>query len=168
MFSRDQTPDNAHIRALTNRIFPSDPIQVERITEGVSTYVYGIVFQRETFYLHVLPEEGDSFAPEVTVYLSLRQMQVRVPEVIYFEHYYEPLRMEILVRRIFFRKMGGTRESSTLEKFGARIAGMISDISICAMERGFLIAFYRLLFVDIVKSLRCRQIMNLLFVLPVF
>ncbi len=65
-----------------NRIFSSDPIQVERITEGVSTHVYRVVFQRETFYLRVLPEEGDSFAPAVAVHTHLRQLQVRVPEVI--------------------------------------------------------------------------------------
>lgn len=85
------------IYELANRIFPMHSIRVERVTEGVSTYVYRVVFQCETFYLRVLPEEGDSFAPEVAVHTRLRQMQVRVPEVVYFEHYYEPLQRSVMV-----------------------------------------------------------------------
>jgi Ser/Thr protein kinase RdoA (MazF antagonist) len=70
---------------------------MERVTEGVSTYVYRITFPHETFYLRVLPEEGASFAPEVTVHTQLRQMQVKVPEVIYFEHYNERLQRSMMV-----------------------------------------------------------------------
>jgi hypothetical protein len=47
--------------------------------------VYRIATEGETFYLRVWPEEGESFAPEVTVHAHLRQRQLKVPEVIYFE-----------------------------------------------------------------------------------
>lgn len=85
------------VNDLVNRIFPSRPLRVERVTEGVSTHVYRIVFQRETFYLRLLPEEGASFAPEVAAHTHLRQLQVKVPEVIYFEHCYEPLQYSVMV-----------------------------------------------------------------------
>ena len=85
------------LNELVNCIFPTKPLRVERVTEGVSTHVYRIVFQRETFYLRVLPEEGASFAPEVAVHTRLRQLQVKVPEVIYFDHYYEPLQRSVMV-----------------------------------------------------------------------
>ena len=85
------------IYELVNCIFPTSPLRVEHVTEGVSTHVYRIVFQRETFYLRVLPEEGASFAPEVAAHRLLRQLQVKVPEVIYFDHYYEPLQRSVIV-----------------------------------------------------------------------
>ncbi|HEU0000221.1 MAG TPA: aminoglycoside phosphotransferase family protein [Ktedonobacteraceae bacterium] len=78
-------------------IFSTNPINVQRVAEGVSTCVYRIIFQRETFYLRVLPEEGASFAPEVAVHKYLRQLQVKVPEVIYFDHLYEPLQRSVMV-----------------------------------------------------------------------
>lgn len=86
-----------YLNELVNHVFPTSPLRVERVTEGISTYVYRIVFQRETFYLRVLPEEGASFAPEVAAHGLLRQLQVKVPEVIYFDHCYEPLRRSIMV-----------------------------------------------------------------------
>src|SRR5579859_3703046 len=85
------------LNELVNRIFPTRPLRVERVMEGISTHVYRIVFQRETFYLRVLPEEGAGFAPEVTAHRLLRQMQVKVPDVIYFDHCYEPLQRSVMV-----------------------------------------------------------------------
>jgi aminoglycoside phosphotransferase (APT) family kinase protein len=55
------------------------------------------IFPHESFYLRVLPEEGASFSPEVTVHTQLRQMQVKVAEVIYFEHYNELLQRSVMV-----------------------------------------------------------------------
>ncbi len=89
--------DIQHILEVVKRIFPQDPVRVEWVTEGVSTYVYRITFPHETFYLRVLPEEGASFSPEVTVHTQLRQMQIKVPEVIHFEHYNEMLQRSIMV-----------------------------------------------------------------------
>lgn len=89
--------DISIIYELVTSIFPTSPLLVERVAEGVSTYVYRIVFQHEPFYLRILPEEGASFAPEVVVHLCLRQLQVKVPEVIYFDHCYAPLRRSIMV-----------------------------------------------------------------------
>jgi aminoglycoside phosphotransferase (APT) family kinase protein len=86
-----------HINEVLKEIFPGDPARVERVTEGNSTDVYRITFPHETFYLRVLPEEGDSFAPEVTVHTQLRHMQIKVPEVIHFEHYNELLQRSVMV-----------------------------------------------------------------------
>ena len=86
-----------YLNDLVNRIFPASPLRMERVTEGVSTHVYRIVFQRETFYLRILPEEGASFAPEVAAHTRLRQLQAKVPEVIYFDHCYEPLQRSVMV-----------------------------------------------------------------------
>jgi len=85
------------VKAIAGRVFPTAPTQIERVVEGVSTYVYRIGYRNETFYLRVLPEEDASFSPEVTVHTQLRQMQVKVPEVIYFEHYNEALQRSIMV-----------------------------------------------------------------------
>lgn len=73
------------VETIVSRIFPAPSLSIERVVEGVSTHVYRIAFGHETFYLRILPEEDASFAPEVTVHTRLRQMHVKVPEVIYFE-----------------------------------------------------------------------------------
>ncbi|MFL5694355.1 MAG: phosphotransferase family protein [Ktedonobacteraceae bacterium] len=85
------------IEILVSRVFPPAPTSVERVMEGVSTYVYRITYQHETFYLRLLPEEGASFAPEVAVHNRLRQMQVKVPDVIYFEDQHEALHRSVMV-----------------------------------------------------------------------
>lgn len=74
-----------HVEAIVSHVFSSPPLAIERVAEGASTYVYRIIFESETFYLRVLPEEDASFAPEATAHTRLRQMGVKVPEVIYFE-----------------------------------------------------------------------------------
>ncbi|HEY4384424.1 MAG TPA: phosphotransferase, partial [Ktedonobacteraceae bacterium] len=90
-------PDISHIDALANQIFSARPAQIERMTEGVSTFVYQLVYPDEIFYLRILPEEDASFAPEVAVHTRLRQMQVKVPEVVYFEHCHESLHRSVMI-----------------------------------------------------------------------
>jgi aminoglycoside phosphotransferase (APT) family kinase protein len=80
-----------------SRIFPSIFTHVERVSEGVSTYVYRITSDHETWYLRVLPEEEANFAPEVMVHTQLREMQVKVPEVIYVEPYNDLLQRSVMV-----------------------------------------------------------------------
>src|SRR5947209_20261827 len=89
--------DIQRIPEVVKRIFPQDPVRVEWVAEGISTYVYRITFPHETFYLRVLPEEGTSFAPEVAVHTQLCQMRVKVPEVIYFEHLNETFQRSVMV-----------------------------------------------------------------------
>ena len=88
--------DMPAIEAVVSQIFPAHPVRIERMTEGVSTLVYRVIYQNEVFYLRILVENA-SFAPEVAVHTHLRQMQVGVPEVIYFEHYNELLQRSIMV-----------------------------------------------------------------------
>ena len=83
---RPDDPDPRAIQALVERLFPGGPASaVERVPEGVSTHVYRIRRGAETFYLRVLPEIGDSFAPEALAHRLLRERGVRAPEVLYVE-----------------------------------------------------------------------------------
>lgn len=90
-------PDLQVVAALAARIFPRAELQVARVEEGVSTFVYRVRRGVETFYLRVLPEEGDGFAPEALAHALLRERGVRVPEVIYVEHYSEEVRRSVMV-----------------------------------------------------------------------
>jgi aminoglycoside phosphotransferase (APT) family kinase protein len=94
---RPDDPDPRLIQALAARIFPGTPLEVTRVTEGVSTFVYRIRRRGETFYLRVLPEADASFAPEARVHTLLRSRGVRVPEVVYLEHREESLQRSVMV-----------------------------------------------------------------------
>jgi len=85
------------IETIVRHIFPSTSLVVKRVAEGISTRVYRITARGEIFYLRVLPEEGASFAPEVATHAQLRQRQVSVPEVIYFEHCNDLLQRSIMI-----------------------------------------------------------------------
>ncbi len=86
------------IEELITAIFPrARELVVERVEEGVSTYVYRIHQGAEVFYLRVLPEKDRSFAPEVLVHTLLRERGVKVPEVVYFEHYNQALQHAVMV-----------------------------------------------------------------------
>ncbi len=89
--------EKKRVQAVVRCIFPSLPTYIERVSEGVSTYVYRITSDHDNWYLRILPEEGASFVPEAMVHARLREMQVRVPEVIYVEPYNELLQRSIMV-----------------------------------------------------------------------
>jgi aminoglycoside phosphotransferase (APT) family kinase protein len=95
---RIPAPESAAVRAVVDRVFGRSAVTgVERVTEGVSTYVYRIDRRTETFYLRVLPEAGASFAPEVAVHRLLLDRGVRVPTVVHYEHCNEALGCSVLV-----------------------------------------------------------------------
>jgi aminoglycoside phosphotransferase (APT) family kinase protein len=95
---QSNTIDIHLIEALATQVFPCTvPSHVERVEEGVSTYVYRINRGNELFYLRVLPEVNASFAPEVYVHEMLRAKDVKVPEVVYFEHYNEAVQRSVMV-----------------------------------------------------------------------
>ncbi len=86
------------IEELATQIFPrAARLAVERVEEGVSTHVYRVHRDEKVFYLRVLPEADGSFAPEVRVHALLRERNVKVPEVVYFEHYNQPLQRSVMV-----------------------------------------------------------------------
>ncbi|MGI8968198.1 MAG: phosphotransferase family protein [Chloroflexota bacterium] len=86
------------IQRITNEVFGKrTPVTIERMEDGRSTIVYRLRRGTETFYLRVLPEVGDSFAPEAYVHTLLRQRGVHVPEVLYVEHCNEALHRSIMV-----------------------------------------------------------------------
>lgn len=90
-------PATHEIEAVVATLFPSTSLVIERVAEGVSTWVYRILSQNETFYLRILPEDGASFAPEVAAHTLLRRKQVKVPEIIHFEHCNAVLQRSIMV-----------------------------------------------------------------------
>ncbi|HEU5382839.1 MAG TPA: aminoglycoside phosphotransferase family protein [Ktedonobacteraceae bacterium] len=103
-----------NIQEMLKKIFARSPIAVERVTEGISTLIYRILFPHEIFYLRILPEEGASFAPEVAVHTRLRSMQMHVPEVIHFEHSNELLQRSVMITTEI--KGRPLSQSSTLSK----------------------------------------------------
>lgn len=86
-----------HVQTVVAQLFPACSPQIERVAVGVSTYVYRIFARNMTWYLRVLPEEDASFAPEAEVHARLRQMQVRVPEIVFVEPYNELLQRSIML-----------------------------------------------------------------------
>lgn len=95
---QNNPPDLHLIKQVIAQVFPStSSIFVERVEEGVSTYVYRVSHADENFYLRVLPEANATFAPEVHVHQLLQARGVKVPEVIHFEHENELLQQSIMV-----------------------------------------------------------------------
>jgi len=95
---RAVAPDIAAVVAVAHKIFsPTRSLVVERMADGGSTFVYRVGRGDERFYLRVLPEIGDTCAPEVRAHALLRERGVRVPEVIYHEPRNEVLGLSVLV-----------------------------------------------------------------------
>jgi aminoglycoside phosphotransferase (APT) family kinase protein len=58
--------------------------RVERVRDGRSTLVYRVASECGTWYLRVLPDPAETFAPEVAAHARLRELGVRVPAVTFF------------------------------------------------------------------------------------
>jgi hypothetical protein len=67
------------------------------VEDGISTVVYRLLRSEEVYYLRVLPEVDDSFAPEAYVHTLLRQGEVCVPQVVHFEHCNQSLHRSVMV-----------------------------------------------------------------------
>jgi aminoglycoside phosphotransferase (APT) family kinase protein len=98
IYTKATIPDIHLVHHEVARLFPQTPLfTIERINEGVSTYVYRVHINSEIFYLRLLPEIGASFAPEALIHQLLRDKGVRVPEVVYFEHRNEALQLSLML-----------------------------------------------------------------------
>jgi aminoglycoside phosphotransferase (APT) family kinase protein len=102
-------------------------VEIERAGDGISTAVYRLQRGEEVFYLRVLPEIGQSFAPEAYVHTLLCGLGVHVPEVVYFEHYNEGLQRSVMVTsEISGRHLGwlatGPETSEILRQAGRELA----------------------------------------------
>ncbi len=96
--NKNSPPNIQVVTREIQRLLPQLSISsIERVEEGVSTYVYRIHSNNEIFYLRLLPEVGASFAPEVYVHQLLRAKGVKVPEVVYYEHYNEVLQQSLML-----------------------------------------------------------------------
>lgn len=95
---RPDDPDLRAVEEVAAHIFSgARPLLVQRVEQGVSTYVYRVRRGADTFYLRVLPEDDASFVPEARVHALLRERGVRVPDVVYVEHFNEALRHSVMV-----------------------------------------------------------------------
>ena len=74
-----------------------DTLHVERMTEGVSTWVYRVTRSHDLFYVRVLPEEGASFAPEARVHRALIARGARVPDIKHWKHLHPRLGRSLMV-----------------------------------------------------------------------
>ncbi len=96
--TRPDDPDPTVIARVAAHAFPRGAdLVVERISEGVSTYVYRIRRGDAVYYLRVLPEVGSGFAPEARVHGLLRERGVKAPEVVYLEHRNPDLGLSVMV-----------------------------------------------------------------------
>lgn len=98
-FTNSLPLDIRAIETVVHDIFPVAPVNIERVPEGISTYVYRLTFGKDTFYLRVLPEKGECMAAEAAVHQQLYQSQVKIPEVIHFESCNDLLQRSIMVTR---------------------------------------------------------------------
>ncbi len=117
------------------RLFPHTPLSaIERVNEGVSTYVYRVSTNNETFYLRLLPEIGASFAPEVYVHQLLRSKGVRVPEVLRFEHRNEVLQLSLMltteIKGVHIGHCASIDDQKTLLRQAGRDLAIINSIPV--------------------------------------
>ncbi|MCL1786076.1 MAG: aminoglycoside phosphotransferase family protein [Alphaproteobacteria bacterium] len=79
-----QAPDINIVETIA-KIHIDNIARVERVAEGVSTFVYRIKTRDQTFYMRFLPEDWADFEPEVIVLNTLYDKGVKVPNVIFWE-----------------------------------------------------------------------------------
>jgi len=90
-------------------------LTIERVGEGVSTYVYRIRRDDAVYYLRVLPEVGSGFAPEARVHALLRERGVKAPDVVYLEHRNSDLGLSVMVTtEVCGRHIGHCRDERAL------------------------------------------------------
>lgn len=97
--NRMKAPQVEAVRSFINERLHAGDYRIERVLNGVSTYVYRVGHGDETFYLRILPEQDMGFGVEVHVHQLLLQKGVRVPEVISFENHHEALGMSVMLVR---------------------------------------------------------------------
>ena len=76
--------DIAAVKQAARNIFCTD-IELERVSSGLSTYVYRIQHDEKTYYLRALPEDA-SFAAEAKAHEIMSERGVSLPKVLFYEH----------------------------------------------------------------------------------
>ena len=95
---REPDVDASALRDVILRAFGRRPDPcVERTEEGVSTQVYRVRRGAEVFYLRLSEDEGESLGPEVEVHRRLRELGLRVPNVVFFEPFDGGLRRSVMI-----------------------------------------------------------------------
>jgi aminoglycoside phosphotransferase (APT) family kinase protein len=97
LMPRQPDADLVAIAALLDRIFRGGSSRFRRTETGVSTPVYRVWRGDDVFYLRLAEAREDSLAPEVVVHMRLREVGVRVPEVVFFEPFDERLQRSAIL-----------------------------------------------------------------------
>jgi aminoglycoside phosphotransferase (APT) family kinase protein len=84
LVSRPGDVDPAAIDAIVRRVFGGGTA-TERTADGVSSVVYRVRRGPETFYLRVAETADEDLATDATMFRHLRELGVRVPEIIHVE-----------------------------------------------------------------------------------
>ena len=72
------------VRALLAQLLGAG-VDVERVRDGVSTFVYRVRFGRDTLYLRIWPFSDESFESEAVILQELQRRGVHVPKVLGWE-----------------------------------------------------------------------------------
>lgn len=72
-------------------------MEIERVLEGFSTFVYRVKQKGSIYYLRVLPEPGNRFQSEVLAHNLLRNRGVKAPRVIHYEVCNELISLSIMI-----------------------------------------------------------------------
>jgi len=82
----NDAPHTSVVRTLLCQALAVDTdVDVDRVWEGVSTFVYRVRYKRETFYLRIWPFANESFESEALILAELQRLGVHVPKVIGWE-----------------------------------------------------------------------------------
>jgi aminoglycoside phosphotransferase (APT) family kinase protein len=103
-------PETAIIRTLLRQVLAtSTDLAVERVLDGVSTFVYRVHSRNETLYLRVWPFADETLESEALALETLQRLSVRVPRVIVSEAF-NPLigRSYLLTSEIPGRPLGSS------------------------------------------------------------
>jgi len=83
--------------AVISRAFGAHDFRIEPSEQGASTPVYRVRRTGETFYARLSEEEGQSLGPEVEVHRRLHGLELRVPEVVFYEPFDPDLRRSVMI-----------------------------------------------------------------------
>jgi len=86
-----------HVDGVARAFGRGSDSRIERTENGVSAQVYRVWHGAQVFYLRVSEEENQGLAVEVEIHRRLRNLGLRVPEVVFFEAFDSGLRRSVMI-----------------------------------------------------------------------